>query len=102
MARKRMVTRTIKTTMVTATVVTTTESGEKGIREIPVELTGDFKNDKVLEKAVKEKVEAAGARFVDIEKTETNEQLYGMPEEEFLELATPIVKELKDENAQED
>lgn len=102
MTRKRMVTRTIKSTMATVTVVATADNGEKGLREIPVEVTGEFKTEKALRKAVEAKVTEAGFKFVDIEKTETDEQLYGMDEELFLEVATPIVKAEKDENAQED
>lgn len=82
-----MVTRTVTTTTVQAMVVNTETAT---IEYINCEIVGEYP-EKKMEKIVRKEVEQeANRKFVSIVKTEKNEQIFGMTEEEFVALAKPI------------
>lgn len=81
MARKRMVTRTITSTKVKATVYNT-EKDE--IQTIEYKLSGDLSANDALKAITKEHAEVRPLKVTEVE---VQEELYGMPEEKFLELA---------------
>ena len=86
MARERMVTRTITSTEVTIMLVNldTAEVENKAL-----ELSGSFKDFKSIEKAIeKRKVLETNEKLVQILSSEQKEQIYGMPEQKFMELAS--------------
>nr|DAO57184.1 MAG TPA: Histone-like Protein p6 [Bacteriophage sp.] len=81
MARKRMITRTITSTTATVTVynIATDE-----IQTIEYKLSGEFSADDAL-KAITE--EHAEVRPLKVTSVDVQEELYGMEESKFLELA---------------
>lgn len=81
MARKRMVTRTITFTIATATVYDI-QSDE--IRTLEYKLSGELLADDALKAITKEHTEVRPLKVTEVE---VHEELYGMPEEKFLELA---------------
>lgn len=81
MARKRMVTRTIKSTRATATVYNI-EADE--IQTIEYKLSGELSADDALKAIKKEHTEVCPMKVTEVE---VHVELYGMPEEKFLELA---------------
>ena len=87
MARKPMITRTIKTTVATVLGmdITTAEPENR-----TVTLARTYPTMDKLLAAAKEAAETDTFKVVHIVHSEIKEQLYGMPEQMFLELATPI------------
>nr|DAH11291.1 MAG TPA: Histone-like Protein p6 [Caudoviricetes sp.] len=81
MARKRMVTRTITFTTATATVYDI-QSDE--IQTLEYKLSGELSADDALKAITKEHAEV---RPLKVSEVEVQEELYGMSEEKFLELA---------------
>lgn len=81
MARKRMVTRTITSTIATATVYDI-QSDE--IKTFEYKLSGELSADEALKAITKEHKEVRPLKVTDVS---VQEELYGMPEEKFLELA---------------
>lgn len=84
MARKRMITRTITFTTAKATVYNV-EKDE--IQTVEYKLSGELSTDaviKVIEKMHKE------VRPLKVNDVTVQEELYGMPEEKFIELAEII------------
>lgn len=81
MARKRMVTRTITSTKATATVYNI-EKDE--IQTLEYKLSGELTADGALKAITKEHTEVHPMKVTEVE---VQEELYGMPEEKFLELA---------------
>lgn len=81
MARKRMVTRTITFTTATATVYNI-ESDE--IQTVDYKLSGELSADDALKAITKEHTEV---RPLKVTAVEVQEELYGMEETKFLELA---------------
>lgn len=81
MARKRMVTRTIKCTKAKATVYNI-EKDE--IQTLEYKLSGELSADDALKAITKEH---ADVRPLKVTEVEVQEELYGMSEEKFLELA---------------
>lgn len=81
MARKRMVTRTITFTTVTATVYNI-ESDE--IQTVDYKMSGELSADDALKAITKEYNEV---RPLKVTAVEVQEELYGMEETKFLELA---------------
>lgn len=81
MARKRMVTRTIKSTRAMATVynIATNE-----IQTIEYKLSGELSVNDALKAITKEHTEVRPLKVTEVE---VQEELYGMPEDKFLELA---------------
>lgn len=81
MARKRMVTRTIAFTTAKATVYDI-ENDE--IKTLDYKLSGELSADEVLKALTKEHKEVRPLKVTDVS---VQEELYGMSEEKFLELA---------------
>lgn len=89
MARKRMVTRTITSTKVKATVYNI-EKDE--IQTLEYKMSGELSADAALKAITKEYTEV---RPLKVSAVEVHEELYGMPEEKFLELAEIILPRAK-------
>lgn len=89
MARKRMVTRTIKQTKVIYLAMNTEDMEAFNDTVILPEVV---KDEKKLEKIVREKVNTDTIKLVDIVNVDTIENYYGMTEEKFLENAEVIEK----------
>lgn len=81
MARKRMVTRTITFTTATA-IVYDIQSDE--IKTLEYKLSGELSVDDALKSIIKEHKEV---RPLKVSEVSVQEELYGMSEEKFLELA---------------
>ena len=81
MARKRMVTRTITSTKAKATVYNI-EKDE--IQTIEYKLSGELSADDALKAITKEHTEVRPLKVTEVT---VQDELYGMPEEKFLELA---------------
>ena len=81
MARKRMVTRTITSTKAKATVYNI-EKDE--IQTVEYKLSGELSVDDALKAITKEHTDVRPLKVTEVE---VKEELYGMPEEKFLELA---------------
>ena len=81
MARKRMVTRTITSTKATATVYNI-EKNE--INTLEYKLSGELSADDALKVITKEHAEVRPLKVTEVT---VQEELYGMPEEKFIELA---------------
>lgn len=81
MARKRMVTRTITFTTVKATVYNI-ESDE--IKTVEYKLSGELSSEVALKIITKEHTEVRPLKVTEVT---VQEELYGMPEEKFIELA---------------
>lgn len=81
MARKRMVTRTITFTTSTATVYDI-QSDE--IKTLEYKLSGELSADEALKVIAKEHKEVRPLKVMEVA---VQEELYGMTEEKFLELA---------------
>lgn len=89
MARKRVVSRTITTTVATALV---TDILEAKAGQMDVTVTGALKG-KALEKAVRKAIEQEEhLKFNCIVDTHEVNELYAMPEEQFIALATRVEK----------
>lgn len=81
MARKRMVTRTITSTKAKATVYNI-EKNE--IQTLEYKLSGELSADDALKAITKEHTDVRPLKVTEVT---VQEELYGMPEEKFLELA---------------
>ena len=81
MARKRMVTRTIKLTKAKATVYDI-ESDE--IKTVEYKLSGELSSDAALKIITKEHEDVRPLKVTEVT---VQEELYGMSEEKFIELA---------------
>lgn len=100
MARKPMITRTV--TITKATVLCVNTVAEEAVTQV-VEVSRTYPDDSKLLKAVKEALDATIIP-VKVISTETVETLYGMTEQQFIELAEqlpPRTKVETDENAQD-
>ena len=89
MARKRMVTRTIKFTTAKATVYDI-ESNE--IKTVEYKLSGELSTDAVIKVIEKEHNEVLPLKVTEVT---VQEELYGMSEEKFIELAEIIPSRTK-------
>ena len=92
MARKRMVTRTITSTKAKVKVYNI-EKDE--IQRLEYKLSGELSADDVLKAITKEH---ADVRPLQVDEVAFNEELYGMPEEKFLELAEILPPRAKDQS----
>lgn len=81
MARKRMVTRTITSTAVKATVY---DIASDEIKAVEYKLSGELPADVALKVITKEHEEVHPLKVTEVT---VQEELYGMPEEKFIELA---------------
>ena len=96
MARKRMITRTIKVTVVT---VLGMSSKSESVRSVAYTIPGvftkvmngkvDFDYDKLL-KAVKKRYDSEDFTNVKVVDAKQYAKLYGMPEEEFIKAAKEL------------
>lgn len=84
MAKSRMVTRTIQTTL--ATILCVNTETESTYNE-NVKLSGVFKDDKHILKAAEKFFAGSTIKPVHVVNAVINEDLYGMSEEQFLDLA---------------
>lgn len=89
MARKRMITRTIKFTTAKATVYDIA-SGE--IKTVEYKLAGELSTDDAIKVITKEHKEVRPLKVNDVT---VQEELYGMPEEKFIELSEIIPSRTK-------
>lgn len=89
MPRKRMITRTILYTEATARVY---DIANDEIQTVKYKLSGRFSVDEALKVIAKEHKEV---RPLKVEEVVFNEELYGMPEEKFLELAEILPARVK-------
>lgn len=87
MARERMVTRTVKSTKVNVLCLDI-ERGEA--ENVSAVISGVFDNSEKLLKACKKVIETETLKAVSVVEKEEVEQLYGMPEQEFISLATVL------------
>lgn len=81
MARKRMVTRTITFTTAKATVY---DIASNEIKTVEYKLTGELSTDDAIKVITKEHKEVRPLKVNDVT---VQEELYGMSEEKFIELA---------------
>lgn len=81
MARKRMVTRTITFTTAKATVY---DIASDEIKTVEYKLSGELSSDSALKIITKEHEEVRPLKVTEVT---VQEELYGMPEEKFIELA---------------
>ena len=81
MARKRMVTRTIKFTTAKATVY---DIASNEIKTVEYKLSGELSTDDAIKVITKEHKEVRPLKVNDVT---VHEELYGMSEEKFIELA---------------
>lgn len=87
MARTRMVTRTIKVTVVQAMCIDT-QSAEVTVKSL--ELTGETFTDEKALKALKKEYETDTFKVVAIQKMEVHEEMYGLKEIDFLKIAQKL------------
>lgn len=84
MARKPMVTRTVQTTLATVLCLNT-ETAEPFNQTVT--LSGTFKDNKAVMKAVKALIENDAISVAKVVDIEIEEKLYGMPEQDFINAA---------------
>lgn len=84
MARKPMVTRTVQTTLATVLCLNT-ETAEPFNQTVT--LSGTFKDNKAVMKAVKALIENDTISVAKVVDVEIEEKLYGMPEQDFINAA---------------
>lgn len=95
MARQRMVTRTITFTTAKATVY---DIASDEIKAVEYKLSGELSADVALKVITKEHEEV---RPLYISEVTVQEELYGMPEEKFLELAEILPPRAKSQSKKE-
>lgn len=88
MARIPMVTRTITTTKVN---VLCLDIEHEEPCNIFITIPRTYKDDETILKKVKPLLETESLKVVHVVDTETEETLYGMTEQEFVELAHPLL-----------
>ena len=88
MARERMVTRTVIATEVNALCLNI-ETAEPFNKDVT--LSGTFKDKKALEKAAKKVIDTDTVKCVSIVAYNEKETLYGMTEQQFIELAKVLL-----------
>lgn len=102
MARVPMITRTVTSTKATVLAVDIT-TGATFDKEVEVART--YKDNEKLLKVIKSTFETATEKMVAIKSSEEMETLYGMSEQQFIELAEKLPQrnttQMKDENAQD-
>lgn len=84
MARERMVTRTVVATEVDALCLNI-ETAEPFYKTVI--LSGTFKDKQAIEKAAKKAIDTDLEKCVTVVEYTEKETLYGMPEQQFIELA---------------
>lgn len=94
MARKPMITRTIKTTVATVLCLDV-EKAEPF--NYTVELVRTYKDEKHLMKAIREKVDTEDVKAVHLVSVDVKEVLYGMYEDDFIKHAKELTPRTKEE-----
>lgn len=89
MARERMVTRTVSMSVATV-ICMDIKSAE--VRKISVKMGGGVTEEKEILKHARKVHETSTFKVVAVEAVETREIIYGMPEAQFILLATPLDK----------
>lgn len=89
MARVRMVTRTIETTIAHLLIVNVQTSE---VSEMTVTLNGHFETTEEVEKKASQKVNTTEVKVVAVKSFENQEDLYGMLEEDFIQQAKILPK----------
>lgn len=89
MARKPMITRTMKTTNVTVLCVNV---DDRSTFEQNVTLPGTYKEEKKLNKMVEHVFEGSPVKPIQIISTDVTSKLYGMTEETYLQYAEELEK----------
>lgn len=84
MARKPVVSRTIKSTIVNAKVY---KSSTDSVETQNISLAGTFDTEEQLDKALRKATKGADIQVLAVLGTEVNEALYVMDENKFIELA---------------
>lgn len=84
MARKRVVSRTIKATVATV-LRCTVENAE--VHEEIISMGGTFKSNNELLKKIQKLYDTDEVKTIAVKATEVTEKLYKMPEDQFIELA---------------
>lgn len=98
MARERIVTRTVIATEVNALCLNI-ETAEPFNKDVI--LSGTFKDKKALEKAAKKVIDTDTVKCVSIVNYSEKETLYGMTEQQFIELAKVLPpRDAKKQDAQ--
>lgn len=92
--RKPMVTRTMPVSKVTALVV---DLNTKQTAEKELTISGKYSGEK-LDKAVKAVVDDQNTKFVSVLSVETNDILYGMDEQKFIDNAEVITRKSDSQN----
>lgn len=90
MARKRMVTRTVKMTIAQVKVV---DAISEKMMTMEFKLPYVYKDEKAVIKKVESLISNPDIKVLKVLDTEVLEDLYGMPEEEFIRVAKPMAKE---------
>lgn len=81
MARKRMITRTITVTTAKATVY---DIASDEIKTVEYKFSGELSSDVALKVITKENKEVRPLKVIEVK---VQREIYGMPEEKFIELA---------------
>jgi len=87
MARERMITRTV--TEVTAKVMCVNVETAQ-VEVVTHVLSGNYEDDNQILKTLKKLHETDNYKLIKVEEVETNEKLYGMTEQQFIELAKEL------------
>lgn len=96
--RRNMITRTVKSTAYTCMEVSVADAS---VAEVVYELPGDF-DEKAINK-IQKKYQTEDKKIVAVTYHVTREQLYGLPVDTFLNLATPLTDraEVEDSDTEE-
>lgn len=87
MARERMITRTV--TEVTVKVMCVdVETAQVEVKDFI--LSGNYENDDIILKTLKKQHETDIYKLIKVESTTVTEKLYGMTEQQFIELAKEL------------
>lgn len=87
MARERMITRTV--TEVTVKVMCVdVETAQVEVKDFI--LSGNYDNNDIILKTLKKQYETDNYKLIKVEEVNTTEKLYGMTEQQFIELAKEL------------
>lgn len=95
MAREKMVTRTITETIASVMYVNVTTAS---VDYADYRLAGTFDSNEAIMKKLKKDYETEEVKLVNIVNVDTVENLYGMPEAEFMKLAKVLPPRAQSEN----
>lgn len=87
MARERMITRTVTEVTVKVMCVNVETAQVEVVTHV---LSGNYEDDNQILKTLKKLHETENYKLIKVEEVETNEKLYGMTEQQFIELAKEL------------